>query len=124
MRGGELWSERERRVDPDSLASFLGSDDRHVAVGTVDDVIVGYGVARVERLASGRHHGVIDEIFVEGPARSIGVGEALLEELLAFLRTGQCHTFDALALPGHRATKNFFEEAGFSARLLVMHKHE
>ena len=28
---------------------------------------------------------------------------------------------DATALPGNRATKNFFEAHGFTARLLVMH---
>ncbi len=29
---------------------------------------------------------------------------------------------DTLALPGHRAAKNFFEESGFTARALVMHR--
>ena len=29
---------------------------------------------------------------------------------------------DAMALPGHRATKNFFEAHGFTARALVMHR--
>ena len=28
---------------------------------------------------------------------------------------------DAIALPGHRATKNFFEEHHFTARALTMH---
>ena len=28
---------------------------------------------------------------------------------------------DAMALPGHRSAKNFFEESGFTARKLVMH---
>jgi hypothetical protein len=28
---------------------------------------------------------------------------------------------DVIALPGHRATKNFFEEQGFTARAIVMH---
>jgi hypothetical protein len=32
-----------------------------------------------------------------------------------------CSGVDATALPGNRATKNFFEESGFTARLLVMH---
>lgn len=33
-----------------------------------------------------------------------------------------CTGVDALALPGARATKNFFEENGFTARLLVVHR--
>ena len=32
------------------------------------------------------------------------------------------HAVDAFALPGHRATKNFFEEEGFTARALIMHR--
>jgi GNAT superfamily N-acetyltransferase len=124
MRGGPLWTERERRIDSDALDAILDDDRHRLVAGTVDEVIVGYGVARVETLDGGRLHGVIDELFVEPEARGIGVGEAVLEELLAFLRDCNCHTFDALALPGHRAAKNFFEEAGFTARLLVMHRSE
>ena len=41
--------------------------------------------------------------------------------LLEWCRDQGCRGVDALALPGMRATKNFFEESGFSARLIVMH---
>ena len=33
-----------------------------------------------------------------------------------------CIGADALALPGNRATKNFFEQNGFVARSIVMHR--
>ena len=32
-----------------------------------------------------------------------------------------CVGIDAIALPGHRAAKNFFEAHGFTARALAMH---
>jgi hypothetical protein len=43
-------------------------------------------------------------------------------ELVAFCAGRGCVGIDALALPGHRAAKNFFEESGFTARAIVMHR--
>ena len=47
---------------------------------------------------------------------------ALFAEALAWMGRIGCTGVDALALPGARATKNFFEENGFTARLLVVHR--
>jgi ribosomal protein S18 acetylase RimI-like enzyme len=124
MRGGELWSVREAREEPldAAFAALLDRDDVAVVVGTIDEVVVGFGVGRVERLRDGRRHGVVDELFVEPDARSVGVGEAVVSRLLAFFGARGCSGADALALPGNRATKNFFEQQGFVARAIVMHK--
>jgi hypothetical protein len=46
----------------------------------------------------------------------------MAEALVAFCTARGCVGIDALALPGHRAAKNFFEESGFTARALVMHR--
>jgi hypothetical protein len=43
-------------------------------------------------------------------------------ELLAWFSARGCLGVDSTALPGARETKNFFEESGFTARLLVMHR--
>ena len=64
-------------------------------------------------LSTGERLGRITELFVE-PARAIGVGEGIADELLRFAADHDCIGVDALALPGHRATKNFFEEQGFT----------
>ena len=64
---------------------------------------------------------MIDDIFVEDEARGVGVGEAMMADLVAWCTEQGCVGIDAMALPGHRATKNFFEESGFTARKLVMH---
>ena len=122
LRGGDLLLAKETRREPFE-ASF--EDDlragRVVLCGTVDSVVIGYAVGEAVELADGRRLGVIRDLFVEPGARAVGVGERMMEELLAWFRTRRCMGVDAMALPGARETKNFFEESGFSARLLVMH---
>jgi GNAT superfamily N-acetyltransferase len=65
--------------------------------------------------------GVVEAIYVEPQARAVGVGEALMDTALDWFRRRGCAGVDAVALPGARLTKNFFEEFGFTSRLLVMH---
>jgi GNAT superfamily N-acetyltransferase len=55
-------------------------------------------------------------------ARSVGVGEALMDLIVAWCEQRRCVGIDAHALPGNRATKNFFETFGFKARLLTVHR--
>jgi GNAT superfamily N-acetyltransferase len=123
-RGGALWSTREARPEPldQALAELSKRADARVAVGTTEDALVGYGIARWETLRDGTRLGVIDEIYVELEARGVGVGELLIEYLYAFCVDAGCIGVDATALPGHRQAKNFFERAGFTARSLVMHR--
>jgi ribosomal protein S18 acetylase RimI-like enzyme len=124
MRGGALWSAREARAEPldDAFAVLIGSAETCVVAGTIDAVVVGFGVGRIEVLRDGRRLGIVDELFVEPEARSIGVGDAMVDVLLEFFVVHDCVGADALALPGNRATKNFFEQHGFVARSLVMHR--
>jgi GNAT superfamily N-acetyltransferase len=123
MKGGSLWSAREARAEPfeDSYGALIGRDDALVIVGTVDDTVIGFGVVTLERLRTGDTLGIITDLFVEPDARAVGVGEAMAAELVTFCTEHGCVGIDALALPGHRAAKNFFEESGFTARAIVMH---
>ena len=123
-RGGALWATREARPEPldRALAELSERDDALIVVGTTEEVVVGYGIARWELLRDGTRLGVIDEIYVEHEARGVGVGELVVERLVAFCLDAECLGVDATALPGHRQAKNFFECAGFSARSLVMHR--
>jgi GNAT superfamily N-acetyltransferase len=116
MRGGELFLRREgETLLPE------GDAERPVWVGTIDGEVIGYAAAHTDDVGDGLRLGVIDAIFVEEGARGVGVGEALMGELLAWCRERGCFGVDAAALPGHRSTKNFFEGSGFTARLLLMH---
>jgi GNAT superfamily N-acetyltransferase len=124
MKGGALWSAREAVAEPfeDAYGALIDRDDALVVVGTVDETVVGFGVVTLERLRTGETLGIIGDLFVEPGARAVGVGEAMADDLVAFCATHGCTGIDALALPGHRTTKNFFEGSGFTARALVMHR--
>ncbi len=123
-RGGAVWKARESRQEPieRELEKLLGNPEARLLAGTIDEVIVGYSAARLERLADGSLLGVVADIYVEEGARGIGLGEAMMDVLVAWCEEQGCIGMDAMALPGHRHTKNFFEESGFTARQLIMHK--
>ncbi len=123
MRGGALWLERDAWPEPleDAYDALLARDDAAVIAGAIDDVVVGFGVVVVETLRSGARLGVLTDLFVEEPAREVGVGEVLADALVEHCRVLRCVGVDATALPGHRAAKNFFEGHGFTARALTMH---
>ena len=93
-----------------------------MVVGTIDETTIGYGAARVVGLADGRPLGVVDELFVEPGARGVGVGEAMMDLLVAWCVERGCVGVDAVALPGDRETKNFFETFGLKARAIVVHR--
>ena len=123
-KGGAVWSRREARPRPvaDSLAAALDADDQHVVAGTIDDAVMGYAVVRLEALRTGERLGVVDDIYVEPGARGVGVGEAVMDEVLEWCRAQGCIGVDSLALPGNRETKNFFESFGLVARAIVVHR--
>ena len=123
LRGGAVWRAREGRQEPieDGLRRLLTDDDARVLLGTLDGVALGYAVARLERLADGTTLGVIDDIYVVEGARGVGLGEAMMRDFLDWCTAAGCFGMDAMALPGDRTTKNFFERAGFTARKLVMY---
>lgn len=122
-RGGPLFVAREARAEPveDSLGAALGDPEAVIVAGTFSQIVVGYGTGRLEKLANGSTLGVIDDLFVESGARGVGVGEAVMNQLLVWFTARGCQGVDAVALPGMRASKNFFETAGFTGRLIVMH---
>jgi GNAT superfamily N-acetyltransferase len=122
-RGGQLLAGQLTATEgPDPLAEAVRDPARGLFVGTLADVIVGYALARCQALARGELLGVLEELFVEQAARSVGVGEALVDVALTWLGHRGCVGVDTHALPGDRPTKNFLEDAGFRARDLVMHR--
>lgn len=124
QKGGAVWRAREARPEPveGELKCLLELPDARLVAGTIDGAMVGYGIVRTERLDDGSVLGVVDDIFVEDGARGIGLGEVMMADLTAWCVARECIGMDAMALPGQRQTKNFFEELGFTARKLVMHR--
>ena len=122
-RGGAIWSRRETRNQPYrvSLEAALNDPDQDLWVGLIDEAAVGYAVARAEILRTGEILGIVSDLWVEPAAREVGVGEALINEIIGWCKERGCIGIDSMALPGNRATKNFFETFGFKARLLTVH---
>lgn len=123
-RGGELWARTtSRAVDADaSLRTDVADDDVHVVLGTIDDAGVGYGVAHLQLLTDGSRLAVVTDLYVDPEARGVGVGEAVMDELIAWATEKGCFGIDSHALPGDRHTKNFFESFGLVARSLTVHR--
>jgi GNAT superfamily N-acetyltransferase len=61
-------------------------------------------------------------VYVDPAARGVGVGEAVMELVLAWCHGHACRAIDSLALPGMRESKNFFERFGLKTRQLIVHR--
>lgn len=118
--------ELDARPEPvaDSFRADLAATDSIVLVGCIDDAPVGYAVVHMEeRLPqAGGAHARVTDIYVDPEARSVGVGEELAKVVLAWAGERGAKSAEIRVVPGHRASKNFCEENGFTARILIMHR--
>ncbi|HXW33417.1 MAG TPA: GNAT family N-acetyltransferase [Acidimicrobiales bacterium] len=127
MRGGTMFARRETGLvakalsRPGGLDRLLSDPRRVVLVGTLDDVVIALAVGRVDDVGE-VSVGVVDALYVEPEARGVGVGRELIETLTSSFLAHGCVGVDAAALPGDRSSKNFFEAAGFKARLITMYR--
>jgi ribosomal protein S18 acetylase RimI-like enzyme len=124
LRGGELWADRDSWPTPleTAYAALLERADALVVVGALDDAVLGFGVAVVERLRSGRILGRITDLYAEPEARDVSLGDTMCGALVAWCQDHGCSGVDVGVLPGHRAAKSFFETQGFAARSITMHR--
>ena len=118
-RGGRLLVARHCRPEPLDLAftEALADPTTGLWAGVIDGVPVGYALVSADGEIA-----VVEELHVDPQARAVGVGEALLDDIVAWAVQLGCTGIDAFALPGARETKNFFETFGLTARLLVLHR--
>jgi GNAT superfamily N-acetyltransferase len=121
-RGGLLLVDEGLRQEPLDVTLLTDDPDEVVVLGLIDDVPVGYALARTVLLPSGDRLGIVEELYVDPEARDVSVGERLMDDVVAFCRDAGCVGIDAVALPGDRATKNFFETFGLVARAIVVHR--
>ena len=91
-------------------------------LGGIEGVEVGYLLAAIVVLPSGDPLGVVEGIYVDPDTRGCGIGELMMSVALDWFRSHGCVGVEATALPGDRATKNFFEEHGLKARLLTVYR--
>jgi ribosomal protein S18 acetylase RimI-like enzyme len=123
-KGGTVWARREGRSEPleESVRAAVEDSDALSLVGTIDDVILGYALASVEVVSDGGRLARLTDLYVEPAAREVGIGELLLDMVLAWATEGGCFGIDSIVLPGNRETKNFFESAGMVARAIIVHR--
>lgn len=111
-RGGSRWLQTHPAIGgtwADAVA------EGRVVVAHIDDVVIGFGVVRVDGdLAH------VDGVYVVPEARELGFGDELLAGLIAVARERGAALIEGHALPGDRNTKNLFERAGIKARLITV----
>ena len=121
-----MWPRADGLDEPvdESFRDRIADAGSRVYIGEVDGYPLGFIYGRTESLLAheeGTPVAAIRLVFVEEPARGVGVGEIMRDTLMDDYRAMGHHLFDAHVLPGHRLVKNFFEAGGFSARTIVMH---
>lgn len=123
-RGGAVWAVREARPEPVEawLERSIEDPTQLLLVATLDGVVVGYAACRIEDLRDGSRLAVIDDLYVTEGARQVSLGETMMNEVLIWATEHRCRGVDALALPGNRAAKNFFETFGLVARAILVHR--
>ncbi len=122
-RGGERWLVTEAAAEPleDHLARLLPDPQAVLVVGTWDEVVMGYGWARMQTRLDGSLVARVEELFVCPDVRSLGVGESVFNALAGWARDNGAAAMDSFVLPGHREAKNFFETFKMTAHALIVH---
>jgi len=110
MRGGLRWLETNPSID---WPARIAADE--VVVAHIDDVVVGLLVFAID---GGVAH--VELVYVVEAARELGFGDALVERAIELMRAGSATAIEGEALPGDRLTKNLYERAGITARLIVL----
>ena len=118
-RGGPEWLHENPILGPEGWARTLADPLCRTLVAGLDAVPLGYGAMRLSAATS---TAVITTVYVDPGARELGLGDALVGQLLAAARGANLQAVEATALPGDRDTKNLFERAGLVARLIVVRK--
>ncbi len=104
---------------PDARLAELTAGDR-LLFGTIDGVPVGMAAYTPRAEADGSTTALVEVLYVEPEARGVSVGQHLMEATMQRASAAGCTQIEALALPGDRSTKNFFESFGLKARLLTV----
>ena len=100
----------------------LVGGERRFWLGSLDGAAVGFAVAQLRELADGSLLAGVEALYVLPEARGVGLGEALMDEVLAWAGAAGAAGVDSIALPGDRVTKNFFERFGLTARALQVYR--
>lgn len=112
QRGGRRWLDTHPLHEPQWRAAV---EDGRVLLAVLDEVPVGYLMLGIDSAVA-----TVTEVYVMVEARELGFGDALLEAATTTAAERDCEWLEGLALPGDRDTKNLYERAGITARLIVV----
>jgi ribosomal protein S18 acetylase RimI-like enzyme len=129
----ELFVRKAQPHDADLLVRHgqLSAEESHLYRGSVQQValevshtwVAGWGSTVFGSLTAGETapgHWHISLVFVEKEAREMGVGDALLQHVLAQISQDQGIWISAHAQPGDRSLKNLFERHGLVAQTITV----
>ena len=112
-------------ADGYSSGTFLAHAfrDRHGSFVAEDDEgqVVGYVLARMGLPWIASHKGGITSLAVAPSQRRRGVGRALMEHALAYLRSRHAHQADLEVNVVNRAAQSLYESLGFRTSKLLHH---
>jgi GNAT superfamily N-acetyltransferase len=111
QRGGVRWLEEHPPAEWTNLVAR-----GEVTVATLDDVVLGYLVCETVHPSVA----LIRQVYVEPEARGIGCGDGMMAAAIEQARSTQHQFLEGEALPGDRETKNLYERAGITARLITV----
>ncbi len=111
QRGGVRWLEENPTVLWNQVVA-----EGSVLVACIDSVVLGYLICETtsETIAA------IRQVYVDPEARGIGCGDGMMAAAIERARSAHHHFLEGQALPGDRETKNLFERAGITARLITV----
>lgn len=105
-----------------TFTAWFDSPDHLLFAGLFGDAVVAYGVLEFSNTNDDHVVAFIKEIFVMKDARSVGVGESVINLMTEEAIRRGAVGIDSFALPGDRETKNFFETQGMVARLIHVYR--
>ena len=122
-RGGAMWLARQAPPEPldETYRAAIDDDLHHVVLGCIDEAPLGFLLARVDPTLEPRI-AIVEELYVTPEARGVSLGELMMNNTVDWALASDCTGIDGYALPGDRATKNFFETFGLVARGIVVHR--
>ncbi len=111
---GEVWLESFRRT----LGRFS-----NVFVAEREGHLLGFILCRLKRLPAymgGVMVGEVSDVWVESEARGAGVGQALVESGVEWMRGQGVHSVEVQVLGGNEGSLRFFESLGFKLELRLL----
>ncbi len=123
QRGGQilLRGSFPNGLDAETLSAVVRNSRASLWKGVYSGAVVGIALVVLIELEDGGSIADLRVIYVLPGARGVGVGEALMRSVLSWAAAAGAEGVDSLALPGDRASKNFFEQFGLKARAILVH---